>query len=137
MKTTLLYINKRAKMALCRSPYYQISFESVGLSVQEKKFNIDFQDGGHLGLPIRTILATFFFIYKSPPYFQCSSIQLAFLFRRKKLNTYLQRGCLGNHLGFRIRMILAVFDIQVILIIPVKFQLNRSFCSGEQVQNRF
>ena len=34
-------------------------FESIGLSVQEKKFNIDFQDGGHLGFPIRIILATF------------------------------------------------------------------------------
>ena len=45
-------------MALCRSPDYQTSFESVCLSVIEK-FNIDFQDGGQFGLPIRTILATF------------------------------------------------------------------------------
>ena len=30
-----------------------------GLSVQEKKQNIDFQDGGHLGFQIRTILAIF------------------------------------------------------------------------------
>ena len=27
--------------------------------VREKKFNIDLQDGGHLGFPIRMILATF------------------------------------------------------------------------------
>ena len=47
-------------MALYRSPDYQTSFESVGLSVQE--FNIDFKDGGHLGFPIRNIFATFFFI---------------------------------------------------------------------------
>ena len=46
-------------MALYRSPDYQTSFKSVGLSVQEKKFNTDFQDGGHLGFPIRTVLATF------------------------------------------------------------------------------
>ena len=46
-------------MALYRSSDYQISFESVGLTVQEKKFNIDFQDGGHLGFPIRMILTTF------------------------------------------------------------------------------
>ena len=48
-------------MALHRSPDYQISLESVGLSVQERKFNIEFQDGGHdgiLGFSIRTILAT-------------------------------------------------------------------------------
>ena len=31
-------------MALYRSPDYQISFETIGLSIQEKKFNIDFQD---------------------------------------------------------------------------------------------
>ena len=38
------------------------SLESIGLSVQEKKRKIDFQDGGHggdLGFPIATILATF------------------------------------------------------------------------------
>ena len=34
-------------------------FESNGLSVQEKKFNIDFQGGGYLGFPIRMILITF------------------------------------------------------------------------------
>ena len=44
-------------MALYRSPDYQ-TFESISLSVQEKKFNIYFQDGGHLGFPIRKILAT-------------------------------------------------------------------------------
>ena len=33
-------------------------FESTGLSVQEKNFNIDFQDGDHLEFQIRTILAT-------------------------------------------------------------------------------
>ena len=38
------------------------SLESTGLSVQEKKRKIDFQDGGHgghLGFPIGTILAIF------------------------------------------------------------------------------
>ena len=35
------------------------SLESTGLSVQEKKQKIDFQDGGHLGLPIGTILPIF------------------------------------------------------------------------------
>ena len=38
------------------------SLESIGLSVQEKTQNIDFQDGGHgghLGFPIGTILAIF------------------------------------------------------------------------------
>ena len=34
-----------------------IKLKSIGLSVQEKR-KIDFQDGGHLGFPIETILAT-------------------------------------------------------------------------------
>ena len=49
-------------MALYHSPIYQTSFESVIRSVQNKTFNIDFQDGGHrghLGFPIRKSLATF------------------------------------------------------------------------------
>ena len=46
-------------MALYASPDYQTSFKSIGLLLQEKKFNTDFQDGGHLGFPIRMILATF------------------------------------------------------------------------------
>ena len=45
-------------MALYHSPDYQTISKSVGLLVQEKKFNIDFQDRGHLGFPIRMILAT-------------------------------------------------------------------------------
>ena len=44
-------------MALYRSPDYQTSFKSIGLLVQEN--NIDFQDGSHLGFPIRMNLATF------------------------------------------------------------------------------
>ena len=46
-------------MALYRSSDYQTSFEPSALSVQQKKFNIDFQGGGHLGVPIRMIPATF------------------------------------------------------------------------------
>ena len=43
-----------------KSPWcFLASLESIGLSVQEKKQKIDFQDGGHLGFPISTILTTF------------------------------------------------------------------------------
>ena len=38
---------------------FDLRLASVGLSVQEKKRKIDFQDGGHLGFPIGTILAIF------------------------------------------------------------------------------
>ena len=43
-------------MALYRSPDYQSCFDSIGFTVQEKKFSIDFQDGDHLGFPINFIL---------------------------------------------------------------------------------
>ena len=41
---------------------FLVSLESIGLSIQEKKRKIDFQDGshgGHVGFPIGTILAIF------------------------------------------------------------------------------
>ena len=45
---------------LYKSPWWFLeSLEPIGLSVQEKKRKIDFQDGGHLGFPIGTILAIF------------------------------------------------------------------------------
>ena len=56
------------------SPILQPNFESIGLSVQEKKHKIDFQDGNN----------------------DC-------------------------HLGFLIGMILAIFDLQVTLILSTKF----------------
>ena len=59
--------------------------ESTGLSVQEKKRKIDFQDGGH-----------------------------------------------GGHLGFPIGTILAIFDLQVTLMVPSKFGVNWPFGSGEE-----
>ena len=34
-------------MALYCSPDYHTSFESIGLSVQERNFNTDFQDGSN------------------------------------------------------------------------------------------
>ena len=64
--------------------------ESIGLSIQEKKRKIDFQDGGH-----------------------------------------------GGHLGFLIGMILAIFDLQVTLMLPSKFRVKWPFSSGEEAKNRF
>ena len=58
-----------------------------GLLVQKKKRKIDFQDGGHLGFPIGTILA--------------------------------------------------IFDLQVTLMVPSKFGVNWPFGSGEEAKNRF
>ena len=71
-------------MALYRSPEYQTSFESVGLSAQEKQFKIYFQDDGcdgHLGILIRTILAIF--DLQVTRILPTNSSQLAFWFRRR------------------------------------------------------
>ena len=62
----------------------------MGLSLQEKKFEIDFQDGN----------------------------------------------C-GGYLVFLIGTILAIFDLQVTLMILTKFQGNWSFGSAEEAKNRF
>ena len=83
--------------------------ESTGLSVQEKKGKIDFQDGGHLGFPIGTILAIFF-IYKSPRCFLASLESIGLLVQEKRKIDF-QDGGHGGHLGFPIGTILAIFDL--------------------------
>ena len=89
---------------------YHPSFESIGLLVH-KKWKIDIQDGGHIGFPIRTILA--FFIYKSPQCFLSSFQPIGLLVQDKKLKIDIQDGGHGGNLGFPIRTILAIFDLQV------------------------
>ena len=42
-----------------------------------------------------------------------------------------------GHLGYWIRTILAIFDLQVTPMLPTKFQINLPFGSGEEVKNRF
>ena len=59
------------------------SFESIGLSLQEKKQKIDFQDGSHLGFPIGTILAIFFLSTSHPDASYQVWSQFAFWFRRR------------------------------------------------------
>ena len=43
----------------------------------------------------------------------------------------------GCHLGFPIGTILAIFDLQVTLMLPSKFGVNWPFGSGEEAKNRF
>ena len=57
------------------------SFESIGPSVQKKKGKIDFQDGRHLGFPVRTILAIFISTSHPDASYQFSN-QLALWFRK-------------------------------------------------------
>ena len=55
------------------------------------------------------------------PDYQTSFESIALSVQKKKLKIDFQD---GSHLGFKIRMILATFDLQVILILPIKFLIN-------------
>ena len=74
-------------------------------------------------------------IYKSPRCFLPSfkSIGLLVQEKQKAKNRFSKWG----HLGFRIGMILAVFDLQVTPMLPTKIQVNWPFGSGEEAKNRF
>ena len=48
-----------------------------------------------------------------------------------------QNGHHSGHLGFPIRVILAIFDLQVILMLPPEFQINWPTDSGEEAKNGF
>ena len=66
--------------------------------------------------------------------YQVSS-QLAFCLG-EEVQIVFQDGSHGGHLGFPIRTVLAIFDLQVILILPTQFQVNWPLASKE-VQYRF
>ena len=68
--------------------------------------------------------------------YQVSS-QLAFGFRRRSEKIDFQDGYHDAHLGFPIGMILAIFDPQVIPMLPSKFEVNWPFGSVEEAKNRF
>ena len=84
-------INLKATKSKSPSCFLPIgSFKSIGLSVQEKKQKLGFQDGRH-----------------------------------------------GRPLGFLIRTVLAIFDLQVTPMLPTKYQINWTFGLGEEAENRF
>ena len=55
--------------------------------------------------------------------------------QEKMLNTDFQDGGHGGHLGFLIRTILAIFDLQVTLMLP-NFSSQVTFGSGGEAKNR-
>ena len=112
------------------------SFKSIGLLDQEKNRKIDFQDGGHLGYPIGTIFFLFM-IYKSPRCVLLSFRSFGLSVQEKKWKIDFQSGGHGCHLRFLIWTILAIFDLQVSLMLPTKFQFNLPFGSGEEVKIDF
>ena len=91
-------------------------FESIGLSVQEKKFKIDFQDGrrsGHLLFTIKTILALF-------------DLQV-FPILPTKFRVF----------DFRLERFKLFFYLQVTPIFPTKIRVNWPIGSGDEAKNRF
>ena len=104
----------------------------MGLSVQEKKRKIDFQDGGHgghLGLPISMILIFF-------------DLQVTLMLSTKfRVNWLLglgeeaknrwQPSWISDWQDFMF------FDLQVTPMLPTMFGVNWPFGSGVKVQNRF
>ena len=112
------------------------SFESIGLSVQEKKRKIDFQDGRHLGFPIGTILAIFNLqvIPMLPTSFRLS---WPFGSGKEAKKREFQDGRHSGDFGFPIETILAIFDLQVAPMLPTMFRVKWPFGSGEEAKNRF
>ena len=102
-----------------------ISFESIGFSVQKKKNEIDFQDGSqsvHLGFPIG--MNELFLIYKLSQYFLTSFEWIGLSVKEWNFIINLQDAGCGGHLGFLNRMVLTIFDLQVVPILPNKFRIN-------------
>ena len=76
-------------------------------------------------------------LFMSPRYFLSSFESVGLSVKRKyfKLNFY--HGCHGDHLGLSIGRILAIFGLQVAVILPAKLRVSWPFLSGEEEQNRF
>ena len=97
------------------------SLESIGLSVQEKKRKIAFQDGGHgghLGFP-STILSIFY-LQVTPMLPSKFGVNWPFG-SGVEAKIDFQDGGHDGHLGFPIGTILAICDLQVTPMLPTKY----------------
>ena len=106
----------------------------MGLSVQVKKFKIDFQDSGHNGtasLDFRSERFYLFLIYKSPQCCLPSFKTIGISVQEKKFKIYYQDGGHGGHLEFPFRTILTIFHLHVAPKLPKKFKVSWPFGSGE------
>ena len=97
------------------------SFKSIGISVQDKKRKIDFQDGdhgGHLGFSIGSILTIFYLLLTAmlPTKFQVIGISV----QEKKRKIDFSR-C--RHLGISDRNAFSYFDVQVTPKLPTSFKI--------------
>ena len=62
---------------------------------------------------------------------------IGFSVQEKKRKIDFQDGCHGGQLGFPIGRILAIFDLQVTLMLPSKFGINWPSGSGEEAKIDF
>ena len=88
-------------------------------------------------LDFRSARFLLFLIYKSSGCFLASLKSTGLSVQEKKRKTDFQDGGHGGRLGFPIGTILAIFDLQVIRMLPSKFEVNWPFGSGEEAKNRF
>ena len=106
------------------------SFGSIGLSFQEKKIKIDFQNGsygGHLEFMIQTILAIF---ELQVTLILPIKFQFSWAFGSGEAQNRFSTGPHGSHLRFSIRMIFVIFFyLQVFLVLSAKFRVNWPFGS--------
>ena len=110
----------------------------MGLSIQEKKFKIDFQDGScgsHLVFPIGTVLAIFDLHVQITLMILTSFKSIGLSVQEKKRKTDFQDGHHGSHHGFPIGTIFATFDLPVTNMLPTNFQVIWPFSSGEEAKN--
>ena len=124
------------------------SFKTNGLSFQEKKRKIDFQDGSHLGFPIRTILAIFYLQVTRmlPSKFQ---INWPFVSEEEAKNRFSRLRpwwpswisdqnnfsyCCSTRHPIASYQVVALQDTP---LLPTKFKVNLPFISGEEAKNRF
>ena len=116
----IIHRNNFSNFFIYKSPRcFLPSFMSIGLSVAPdatcrvtSQLALRFRRrgcGGHLEFPIGKILAIL--IYKSTRCFQPSFESIGLLVQEKKRKIDFQDGYRGGHLGFRIRTILAMFDL--------------------------
>ena len=76
-------------------------------------------------------------LYKSPCCFVPSFKSNGLLVQEKKSKVDLQESSHGSHLGFPIETFLAIFNLQVTLMLPTKVQVSWPFGSGEEAKRRF
>ena len=100
-------------------------FESIGLSVQEKKRKTEFQEATMTAiLDFRSERFSYFWSISHPNASYQVSSQLAFRFRRRSEKKDFQGGRHGGHFGFPIGTISAIFDLQVTPMLPAEFRVK-------------